>query len=285
MTAFSREQYQDSEGDLIWEVRSVNHRYLEMSMVIPNELRAIEPVIREHISQRLQRGKVDCILRYQPAGDKQIVELQLNKPLVQMLHAASQEIAQIWDGIHTPSALTIMRWPRVLQEKTPDLNSVRDNAIILFKYTLESLISTRIREGTRLESVLRARCQKLQQHALDIRAAVPKMLANIRQQLQDKLKEFITQVDPLRLEQEMLLLIQRLDIEEEIDRILAHLAEIERVITQDSIVGRRLDFLMQELNRETNTVTSKVGDVAITYRAVDMKVLIEQMREQIQNIE
>lgn len=285
MTAFAHEQYAGAEGELIWELRSVNHRYLELSVRLPEELRNLEPLVREHISQRLQRGKVDCVLRYHPNPNQQVRVLVVNIPLLHALNSLAKEIASVTGGGATPTIMELMRWPGVLQERPTDLSAINARATALFDQALESLALTRRREGTQLEATIRQRCQALQQIVELIRPNIPALLADMRNRLMDKLQEAINHLDPTRVEQEMVLLAQRLDIEEELDRLLAHIHEVERVISCNSVVGRRLDFLMQELNREANTIASKVSDIQINHYAVDMKVIIEQMREQVQNLE
>lgn len=284
MTAFAREQYRGEEGELIWELRSVNHRYLEIFLRLPEELRGLEPMARERIRQRLHRGKLDCSLRYQ-AGPGQAAILSVNQSLVRGLHAAAQEVAALLGSSALPTPMDLMRWPGVLQEQPADLSLVQTRAAALLDQAIESLTATRRREGVRLEELLRQRCQALREHAEHVRTRMPRILEDVRERLSSRLQEVLGQLDPLRVEQEMVLFAQRLDVDEEMDRLTTHLDEVERVLATSGSIGRRLDFLMQELNRETNTLTSKTSDVEVTHRAVEMKVLIEQMREQIQNLE
>jgi uncharacterized protein (TIGR00255 family) len=284
MTAFAREQYRGAEGDFIWELRSVNHRYLEVFVRLPEELRGLDPMVRERVGARLQRGKLDCTLRYQ-SGSGQVGSLSVNHVLVQGLQVAADELAALLGCAVLPTPMELMRWPGVLQEQPVDLTPVQVRAGALLEQALDSLAATRRREGVRLQEVIRRRSQALRDQAGDVRARIPTVLMEVRQRLAARLQEVLGQLDPVRLEQEMVLLAQRLDVDEEMERLVAHLDEVDRVLDQGGAVGRRLDFLMQELNRETNTLTSKTSDVEITRRAVDMKVLIEQMREQIQNLE
>lgn len=285
MTAFAREQYLGADCELVWELRSVNHRYLEVSFRLPEELRGLEATVREHIGQRLQRGKIDCTLRYQQGTGQQATVLAVNWSLVQGLQVAAGEVTALLGGGALPTPMEIMRWPGVLHERIADLGPIHIKAAILFDQALENLAITRRREGARIDAMLRQRCHALREHAGYIHARIPEVLDTVRKRLITRLQEVLSQLDPIRVEQEMVLLAQRSDIAEELDRLIAHLDEVERVLVKGQGVGRRLDFLMQELNRETNTLTSKVNDLDITHHAVDMKVLIEQMREQIQNVE
>jgi len=284
MTAFAREQYRGEEGELVWELRSVNHRYLEVFLRLPEELRGLEPMARECIGQRLQRGKLDCTLRYQP-DPGQTTHLSVNRILVQGLQAAARELAALLGGSTALAPMDLMRWPGVLQERPVDLSPVQTRASALLKQALDALTATRRREGARLEELLLQRCQALRGHTGQVRILMPRVLKEVRERLTTRLQEALGQLDALRLEQEMVLFAHRLDVDEEMDRLVTHLDEVERVLAAGGAIGRRLDFLMQELNRETNTLTSKTSDVEITHHAVEMKVLIEQMREQIQNLE
>jgi len=284
MTAFARELHRGDEGELVWEIRTVNHRYLEVFVRLPEDLRGLETAVRERVGQRLKRGKVDCGLRYRP-GAAGSGALSVNRALTQSLLAASVELGELLGQPAPPSPMELMRWPGVLEEQPKDLSPVQAGALALLDRTLDGLLDTRRREGARLADMMRERCTGMQEHTRQVRARMPQVLQEIRQRIATKLQEAMQQLDEQRLEQEMVLLAQRLDVDEEMDRLATHLDEVVRVLGQGGAVGRRLDFLMQELNRETNTLTSKTSDVEVTRRAVDMKVLIEQMREQIQNIE
>ncbi|KOR28742.1 hypothetical protein TI03_04040 [Achromatium sp. WMS1] len=292
MTAFAREQYSGPEGELIWELRSVNHRYLEISLHLPEELRSLETVVREHIGQKLQRGKLDCTLRYQPRANQQI-NFTINHALVKGLHTAASEIVMLLASTENNGVskvpyldpMRVMSWPGVLYKQSVDLSPIQAHATSIFDQALDNLAITRHREGNRLETLLRQRCQEIIEHVNAIRPRIPVILDNISNRLTARLQEVIGQLDPLRVEQEIVLFVQRLDIDEELDRLITHVNEVERVMTTGGRVGRRLDFLMQELNREANTISAKIGDTEVTHHAVDIKVLIEQMREQIQNLE
>ncbi|AGA89593.1 TIGR00255 family protein [Thioflavicoccus mobilis 8321] len=284
MTAFSREVYRGETGELTWEVRSVNHRFLEPAIRLPEDLRRLEPAVRERLSARLQRGKVDCQLRY-VASPGALGSLQVNHHLLAQVVAAANEVGEVVGAPATPLAYDLLRWPGVLQEEGQDLDVVMTQAMALLEATIDGLVAAREREGARLGEALRERCDRLEVQVAEVRRRLPEILAQARQRLLDRLAEVRTELDPSRLEQEMALLAQRLDVAEEMDRLVAHVAEIRDQLTRRGPLGRRLDFLMQELNREANTLGSKSADVETTRAAVEMKVLIEQMREQVQNLE
>lgn len=284
MTAFAREQYRGEEGELVWELRSVNHRFLDVYVRLPEDLHALEPMVRERVGQRLQRGKLDCTLRYQP-NLGQVGRLQVNRPLVARLRAAAQELGEILGEPMRPNPMDLLRWPGVLQEQALDLTPLQTRAAELLEATLSNLEAARQREGTRLAQAIQQRCQAMRVHVGRVRPRMPQILVEVRERLGARLREVMEQLDTNRLEQEMVLFAQRLDVDEEMDRLATHLDEVERILAEGGAVGRRLDFLMQELNRETNTLTSKTTDLEVTRAAVEMKVLIEQMREQLQNLE
>ncbi|MBV5309464.1 YicC/YloC family endoribonuclease [Chromatium okenii] len=284
MTAFARESRSDEFGELTWELRTVNHRYLEPHLRLPEELRSLDVAVRTRLAARLQRGKVDCNLRYVPAIGT-VGSLRINRPFVEQLLLAGHEIGQMIGRGVEPSPFELLRWPGVLQEKDTDPNQLMTAALELLEVAIDTLLATREREGARLEVLLRDRCDRLEESVTRVRAQMPNVLGNVRQRLAERLAELRAELDPQRLELEMSLLAAKLDVDEEMDRLEAHAAEVREVLTRNEPVGRRLDFLMQELNREANTLGSKSADVAVTREAVEMKVLIEQMREQIQNLE
>ncbi len=284
MTAFAQELFRGDEGELVWEIRSVNHRYLEVFVRLPENLLGLEPLVREQIGQRLKRGKLDCTLRYRP-GQVQGGALSINRPLVQDLKAAAKELGALLDRPAAPTAMELLSWPGVLEQQAVDLTPAQSRAAELLQRTLDGLVAARGREGERLAELVQQRCRAMHIHTREVQKRMPQVLEEVRARLAARLQEVMEQLDANRLEQEMVLFARRLDVDEEMDRLVTHLDEVTRVLEQGGAVGRRLDFLMQELNRETNTLTSKTGDVEITRHAVEMKVLIEQMREQIQNIE
>jgi uncharacterized protein (TIGR00255 family) len=284
MTAFARETAATDQGELTWEVRSVNHRFLEPFVRLPEELRSLEPAVRERLAARLGRGKVDCSLRYAPSLGA-VGQLRLNRRYLEQLLVVGSEVATLMGGSTEPSAFELLRWPGVLQEEEKDLTAIQEQAMGLLDAALDSLIATRVREGARLAHAIRERCEGLSEKIAAVRKRMPNVLAEVRQRLTARLAEVAAELDPNRVEQELVLLAQRLDVDEEMDRLGSHLQEVQEVLKSQDPVGRRLDFLMQELNREANTLGSKSSDVEVTRLAVDMKVLIEQVREQVQNIE
>jgi len=284
MTAFAREVASVEVGEFVWEVRSVNHRFLEPSIRLPEELRPLEPAVRERLAERLQRGKIDCALRFAPRAGA-LGGLRVNHHLLQQLIAVSDEVAAVVGTVPRPAVFDLMRWPGVLQEEAQDVSAVTKEALGLLDRALDGLIAAREREGARLAEAIRERCQRVEAQVAGVRERLPEVLALGAQRLRERLAELRAEVDANRLEQEVALLAQRLDVAEEMDRLAAHVAEVRDVLTRPAAVGRRLDFLMQELNREANTLGSKSADVETTRAAVEMKVLIEQMREQVQNLE
>lgn len=283
MTAFSREESRSDQGELVWEIRSVNHRYLEVFVRLPEELRALEPLVREAVGKSMARGKVECALRYKTSGVTPVA-MNVNEVMIQQLMQASDRVAQL---IHSEGRLSItdvMRWPGVLEAEAIDLGEVQKKAIELLKAALANLVEAREREGSQLAVLIEQRLQEMDQQVELAKQRMPEVIAALRGRLQNKLVDF-ADLDEGRVEQEMVVLAQRLDIDEEMDRLKTHLAEVGRTLKQNKPIGRRLDFLMQELNREANTLGSKSADATTTSVSVEMKVLIEQMREQIQNIE
>ena len=284
MTAFSRQQHEQEWGSLTWEIRSVNHRYLETSVRLPESFRALENAVRESVRKRLTRGKVECSLRFQSEA-KVSPDLNLNKPLIQQLVQANVEIQQITGTSSSLSNMEVLRWPGVIEEQDFDRSTIEKQALTLFSAALDDLIATRQREGAELEGFINQRIESIREIVLSVRDKMPEILAKQKQNILDRLEEMKAELEPTRLEQEVSLLAQKADVEEELDRLDSHLNEVARVLGAKGQKGRRLDFLMQELNREANTLSSKSIVAETTLSAVELKVLIEQMREQIQNIE
>ena len=244
----------------------------------------LESSVRERLSARLNRGKLDVSLKFKPGGAAE-AGLRLNRRMVDQLLSVEQEMAGMLNSQNSLRPLDLLRWPGVLEEEEQDFTPVKQQAMALLETALDSLIDNRLREGERLSEIVSQRCQAMQAQVERVRDLMPEVLDNVRTRIRERLAEVMAELDETRLEQEMALLAQRLDVDEEMDRLETHLTEVERVLTSDEPVGRRLDFLMQELNREANTLSSKSNDVEVTRTGVEMKVLIEQMREQIQNIE
>jgi uncharacterized protein (TIGR00255 family) len=284
MTAFSRQQSEQDWGSLTWELRSVNHRYLEASVRLPELFSGLENSVRGALRKQLSRGKVECQLRYK-AGESFQTELHLNLPLIQKLIRANTEIEAIASASTNLNSMEILRWPGVIQDQEFDIKAIEKQALELFNAALDDLIASRRREGEELKGFIQHRLVSIRAIVASVKTAMPEILAAQRQNLADKLAELKAELEPARLEQEITLLAQKADVDEELDRLNSHLNEVERVISSSGQKGRRLDFLMQELNREANTLSSKSIVAETTLNAVELKVLIEQMREQIQNIE
>ena len=284
MTGFARREATGEWGTLVCELRSVNHRFLEAGFRLPDELRSAEGELRSRLAQKVRRGKVDCTMSYRrPAGASGTFEVDA-RALEHLLHAA-QTVSRSLHGPATLNVLDVLRWPGVLREDAVDGEPLLAAAGELFATTLADLSAARAREGQRLRELLEQRCGVLEGLIATVRARVPEVQARARTRLAERLAELTAGIDHERIEQELALLLQRLDVDEELERLTGHVVEVRRVIGAGEPAGRRLDFLMQELNREANTLSSKSQDLETTRSAVDMKVVIEQMREQVQNAE
>ena len=285
MTGFARRERQGPWGTLTCELRAVNHRYLELSLRMPEELRGLENDARQLLTSTLRRGKVDAGL-YLRSSSATGGALEINRPLLEQLVQRAGEVAEI-AGLSRGNVnpLDLLRWPGVVREAERDLAPVLAEAMSLVKETAADLNEARAREGARIHEMLRTRCESLQQSVALVRARLPELSARIRARVTERIAQLGTQVDPERLEQELVLLAYKMDFEEELDRLASHLTETLQILDSKEPAGRRLDFLMQELNREANTLSSKSQDVDTTRSAVDIKVLIEQLREQVQNVE
>ncbi len=282
MTGFARSAGQGEWGSAVWEIRSVNHRYLEISPRLPEEFRALEGEVRERIGKRLDRGKVDCLLHYQLEVDLKR-GLAINRAILRQIEQAIGRISAQVPQCAPVDPLDLLRWPGVIDP--PDPQKASAPLLALLDGALEALVNARCREGERLSALLSERCESVRQHVAWLRARLPEIVEALVARIKGRLLELGQQVDPGRVEQELVLLIQRLDVAEELDRLQAHADEVTRVMRQDKPVGRRLDFLLQEMNREANTLGSKSVHIDSTGVSVELKVLIEQMREQVQNIE
>jgi len=284
MTGFARRETSGTWGSLVCELRSVNHRFLEAGFRLPDELRFAEGELRARLVRQLRRGKVDCSISYRrPAGVSGALEID-NAALERVL-AATDVVSRSLSQAASVNALDVLRWPGVLREDSGSGEQLLAVAYALFGATLEDLVAARAREGARLRELLEQRSASLEVLVDNVRARLPEVQARVRARLDERLAEFGVSVDRERLEQELALLLQRLDVDEELERLSGHITEVRRVIGGSEAAGRRLDFLMQELNREANTLSSKSQDLETTRTAVDMKVIIEQMREQVQNVE
>ena len=286
MTAFSRSEQTTDIGDFTWELRSVNHRYLDASIRVPEALRSIEPQIRSQLGAYVSRGKVELGLRYQSAEAVERIELDTDK--ISQLFTACADLSELPNAPEFASitALDILRWPNIqLKAEGPSRDNLAEHALSLLEIALQDLKETREREGSKLKALLIERLDKMEQISAQVAQEMPEILEALKQKLLIKLVEFKDELDPTRVEQEIVLAAQKIDVDEELDRLAAHIQEVREVLNRDEPVGRRLDFLMQELNREANTLSSKSISANNTRSAVDLKVLIEQMREQVQNIE
>ena len=284
MTAFAREEAEGDFGTVVWELRSVNFRYLDVVSRLPEELRALEPAVRERISARLRRGKIECGLRYQPAASYHAafsVDIELAKQIAN----ATRVIDGLLPHPAPIHAVDILRWPGVIKAEAVDLEALATPVLDVLSRALDALVATRVREGERIRELISNRCREVEKLTQKARQRLPLVIAGARQRLRERLAEVQQELDETRFEQEMVLFAQKLDVAEELERLDAHVAEVATVLAQDKPVGRQLDFLMQEMNREANTLGSKSADTATTRASVELKVIIEQMREQIQNIE
>jgi len=283
MTAFSRQDRDIAAGTLQLELCSVNQRYLEPHFRLPEMLRDLEPMFREELRAHLARGKVECTLRFDPAETD--TSLEVNRERLEALIDALAQIHEKVPQAPLPDALSLLGHPGILESRSPDIEAVKQEALALFQDALDDLVAGRAREGEKLAALIRERIAAVNDQVAEVRRLMPQILERQRAQLLERLEAIRAELDPQRLEAELVLLAQKADVDEELDRLATHVAEVERQLGQPGPVGRRLDFLMQELNREANTLSSKSVVAATTRCAVELKVLIEQMREQIQNIE
>ncbi len=285
MTAFARQTSQQEWGSFVWEIRSVNHRYLEPTFKLSENVRHLENDFRNILRKNLSRGKVECSVRVQLGGSEKSNELSLNNELIAQIINATEQIQNRLEDPAKLNPLEILKWPGVISESEINTEMMSPQILELFQSTLMQLIESREREGSALRDFIKQRLDTIATITLDVRTQLPLILKTQRVKLSERLEQLKTELDPDRLEQEMVLLAQKADVDEELDRLDTHLEEVRRVLNKGGACGRRLDFLMQELNREANTLSSKSIVSETTQAAVELKVLIEQMREQIQNIE
>lgn len=283
MTAFAACERAATGGQLACELRAVNHRFHELVVRAPEELRAIEPALRERVSQKVTRGKVDLVLRFRPAAGSR-GELRLNQPLLDQLAEAATAAHGRFPGLRTEFT-ELLRYPGVVEEEALDQAGLQADALALLEETLAEFVAAREREGAKLAAVMRERIDGIERITGQVREWLPDIRAALRAKLDGKLADLKQPLEPGRLEQEVVLNLQKIDVDEELDRLASHVAEARRVLDLPEAVGRRLDFLMQEFNREANTLGSKSVDSRTTQAAVELKVLIEQLREQVQNLE
>lgn len=282
MTAFASGERATPWGTLGCELRSVNHRFLEIGVRLHDELRSLEPVLRERIASRVARGKLDITLRLRaPEGGN---GLQLDPTRLRELSELSIDMAARFPGLHTDFT-QLLQFPGVLQAQTTDAAALQEQALALLDEVLDEFVASREREGGKLAAVINERVDAIARIAGEVRTLMPVIRTGQRMKLETRISELSQPLEPGRLEQELVLWLQKLDVEEELDRLDSHVTEARRVLKLREAVGRRLDFLLQEFNREANTLGSKSVDARSSAAAVDLKVLIDQVREQIQNIE
>ena len=285
MTGFAGAEKQYDFGRLSWELRSVNHRYLEINFRAPEEFRSLEPEIRKILGDHLGRGKVDATLRFTPSSEAASANLALNEQLIGRL-LEIHEAVELQAGVQQQAnLLSLMRWPGVVAEQATDPEPMQQAALELLKQAAEGLRRARSREGEQMATAIRERLDAIEAQVVQVREWLPEIREGLRTKLLARVEDLQQPLEPGRLEQEVAFLAQKIDVDEELDRLAAHVQETRRVLERDEPVGRRLDFLMQEFNRESNTLSSKSVDGRTTQAAVDLKVFIEQMREQVQNIE
>lgn len=284
MTAYARKEINANWGNASWELRSVNQRYLETYIRLPEQFRSLEPIIRERLRSRLTRGKVECNLRFELDLSNFQQQLFLNKDLAsQLIQSANWIKDQVNNG--NINIIDILRWPGVMSAKEQDLDKISIEILALLEKAIDEFIKVRESEGKSLEQLLVQRLEAITGEVTKIRNWMPEILQWQKDKLKTKMEEANIEFEPNRLEQELILMAQRIDIAEELDRLSTHVKETYAILKKNEAVGRRLDFMMQEFNRESNTIASKSINANITASAIELKVLIEQMREQIQNIE
>jgi uncharacterized protein (TIGR00255 family) len=284
MTGFARTSGQESWGDISCEIRSVNHRYLEPSIRLPETLRSLEPIVRDQLRKQLQRGKVDVSFQVSLNNDSPDA-LSINKDVLKTLLSAAEQVKQLHNDTAPIDAVRLLQFPGVISPATIDTDLIQALAKNLLQQALKSLIKHRAREGQELQNLIDTRLDEITVLVVQVRERMPAILAAQKDRLKQRLDELKTELDENRVEQEITILANKADVAEELDRLDTHLIEVRHILGQKGAIGRRLDFMMQELNREANTLSSKSLTSDTTQIAVSLKVLIEQMREQIQNIE
>lgn len=284
MTAFARAQGQGNWGMAVCEVRSINHRYLEIGVRLPDTLHALEAAMRERIRHYIRRGKIECYLRYQP-GDVAGADITINTHLADKVCKANVVIAKMLENPAPVNTMDILQWPGILQIAEVDLEAIEDEVLKLLEKALQDLVEARMREGDELRQLFSQRIEAMKAELAKVRHRLPEIYTQQRTRLQTRFNDAKIELDSARFEQEIVLFAQKIDVAEELERLDAHISEVRRVLKQGGVVGRRLDFLMQELHREANTLGAKSVDVDTTRASVELKVLIEQIREQVQNVE
>ncbi|MBI2790603.1 MAG: YicC family protein [Gammaproteobacteria bacterium] len=284
MTAYGRRALQKEWGQATWELRSVNHRYLDLTFKLPEYFREWESDWRSLANDFLQRGKVECNLTFFHSSQT-APRLQINTDLVSQLLANCQTVSEFPGVSPTIKAMEVLRWPDVMMTVAQDISHLKEPLTELFTQALQDLVQTRRREGSQLQKILKSKLNQVLEQVALVKEKLPLCLQAQKQKLMQKLTDIQSTIDPQRLEQELVLFAQRIDVEEEIERLYTHTQEVLRTLDDKGAMGRRLDFLMQEMNREANTLAAKAAENSVSQAAIELKVLIEQMREQIQNVE
>ncbi len=287
MTAFARASGEGEWGRAVWELRTVNHRYLEIMTRMPEELRSLEVTARERISRRVSRGKIECALRIESTAGASADNplLVINEELLRQLNVCLERVAQSVPDLAPANAIDVLRWPGMLAAAGCNDEEIAPPLLAILEDAIDILVQTRQREGAKLKTLIKDKCTAANRYVEQLRLKVPLILDGLRDRLTNRIGELGVDVDENRLEQEIVFYAQKMDVTEEIDRLRTHTAEVARVLETEEPIGRRLDFLMQEMNREANTIASKSIHKDTTDLSVELKVLIEQMREQIQNVE
>jgi len=284
MTAYARKEIKADWGTAVWEIRSVNQRYLETYFRMPEQFRGLEPVLRERFRKRLARGKVECNLRFEanPAAQG---DLSINETLANQVINAAKQVMTLTGDENRINPFQIMQWPGVMETPEQDMDAINKDLLAGFDAALSEFIEARGREGDNMKALIEQRLTAITEEVVKVRARMPEILTWQRERLLGKFEEAKIELDASRVEQELIVLAQKSDVAEELDRLDSHVKEATNILKKGGAVGRRLDFMMQEFNRESNTLASKSISTDITASGVELKVLIEQMREQIQNIE
>jgi len=285
MTAYARRSQVLDIGHLTWELRSVNQRFLDFSLRLPEDFRTLEAGVRSRLKDRLGRGKVEVSLKVQADPSVAAAEMRINLDVARNLLRAHDEIADLAGGSAEPDLVHLLSWPGLIEQTEGDLESAFGDALELLDDAIADLIAAREQEGQAIAEMLEQRLAGIEAQARAVRERLPAIREALDARLRERLDSLDVAVDEGRIEQEVVMQLQKLDVDEELDRLEAHVAEIRRVMALDEPVGRRLDFLMQELNREANTLGSKATLAEVGQAAVELKVLVEQMREQVQNVE
>lgn len=284
MTAYARKEIKSDWGNAVWEIRSVNQRYLETYFRLPEQFRGLEPILRERFRKRLARGKVECHLRFD-ANTKAQSALNINEDLAKQVIQAANQVMSLTGEDSRINPFQVMNWPGVMEAPEQDMDAIQKELLEAFEDAMTDFIDARGREGANMKALIDQRLEAITAEAAKVRARMPEILQWQRDRLLNKFEEAKIELDSSRVEQELILLAQKSDVAEELDRLDSHVKEANNIMKKGGACGRKLDFMMQEFNREANTLASKSISTDVTASGVELKVLIEQMREQIQNIE